>query len=275
MPTAKDKGKGKARAAPPSERSPLLSAAHPNSYASSSASALQDDITVVPLARRRPSRRYALGAALLSLFLAFMAFIVVLGASFVPSEREVQDLPDSFKYSTPTVHILNVDDSGVHVNVELLGGVDVNKALAVDGSRGAGWWEGVRQSAAHTLFGALPQQAVHVRVPGVLVYARGGGLPLLNVSLPADIVVPLVQGEDLKPLSIEAIGVPVAPVGEIWQWAQHAWAQGNTEIILGMPEVEARLPGSWLSRWAKYTDQDLAFPLEFNGECSKMRRRHS
>lgn len=258
MPSSK--AKGKARADPPSERSPLLPQQHPSSSSSSSSAvAPPDDVT------RALSRRRAVLICIVSACLFFVVGIIaLLAASFQPSEREIRDLPDSFKYTSPVVHILDIGDSGVHINVSFNGGVDVDEALAIDGRRGSSVWQSFRRGAAHSFFGALPQQEVRVTVPAMQVYARGGGLPLLNVSLPGEIVVPLVRDGQLRPITIDALGAPVAPVGEIWAWAQAAWAEGNTEVVVGLPQVRASLPG-WWSRWATFTQADLAFPLQFDG----------
>ncbi len=243
MPSAKDKGKG--RAPPPSERTPLLP--------STSASTL-------PAVEAPPRRqRWGVYAAVVAL-LAGAGFVALLAVSFVPSEREVQDLPESFKYGSPTLHILNIGDDGVHVNVTLLGGLDVDSALAVDGRRGGGWWQGLRRGAAHTM--PLPDN-VRVTIPQLQVYPRGGGLPLLNVSLPGEILVPLVRADELRPLAIEALGAPIASVGEIWSWAQKAWADGDAEVVLGVPEAKARLLG------ITFSQADLAFPLKFDGELAE------
>ncbi|KLT41646.1 hypothetical protein CC85DRAFT_286302 [Cutaneotrichosporon oleaginosum] len=243
MPTAKDKGK--ARAAPPTERSPLL-----GDPSSSSSSSLPPACVQAP---PRP-RRLGVYVALLAL-LASVGFIAILAASFVPSEREIQDLPDSFKYGTPTLHIQNVSDEGVRVNVTLSGGLDIDSALALDGRRGSSWWQGLRRGAAHAV--PLPD-TVRVTIPQLQVYPRGGGLPLLNITFPGDILVPLVRGDELRPLSVEAVGAPIASVGEIWGWVQKAWAAGDAEVILGVPEAQARLLGF------TFTQADLAFPIKFD-----------
>ncbi|BEI82614.1 hypothetical protein CcaverHIS002_0304820 [Cutaneotrichosporon cavernicola] len=241
MPSAK--AKGKARADPPSERTPLLP-----STSSSSSGPVYDQ---APPPRRR---RWGVYASLVAFF-AGAGFIALLAASFVPSEREIQDLPESFKYDSPTLNILNIGDDGVHVSVTLMGGLDTYSALAVDGRRGQGWWQSVRRGAAHVL--PLPD-SVRVTIPQLQVYPRGGGLPLLNVSLPGEILVPLVRGDELRPLAVEALGAPIASVGEIWTWAQKAWAAGDAEVVLGVPEAQARLLG------ISFSQTDLAFPLKFD-----------
>lgn len=262
---ASAKAKGKARANPPSERTPLLPTTDSSPSTSASASVVHiqppDDVTA---AQRRTRRTVAIWT-LLGLLSFLTGFASLLAASFVPSERETQDLPDSFKYTNASIQILDVGDAGVRVNVSLYGGIEIDEALAIDGRRGKGWWEGVRRSAAHLMLDATPNQSVHVTIPALQVYARGGGLPLLNVTLPSDVVVPLVRGE-LRPLCIEAFGAPVAPVGEIWAWAQSVWTEGRSAIFVGVPHAQARIPGSWWSKWATFKQADLAFPLSFDGE---------
>ncbi|GMK56984.1 hypothetical protein CspeluHIS016_0308240 [Cutaneotrichosporon spelunceum] len=245
MPSAK--AKGKARADPPSERTPLL----PSTFSSTSASPSQP---VCDQAAPSRPRRWRIYMALMA-FLTCAGFVALLAASFVPSEQEIQDLPESFKYGSPTLHILNINDNGVHVNVTVMGGLDTDAVLAVDGRRGQGWWQSVRRSAAGSL--PLPDR-VRVTIPQLLVYPCGGGPPLLNVSLPGEILVPLVRGDELRPLAVEALGSPIASVGEIWSWAQKAWETGDAEIVLGIPEAQARLLG------ITFSQADLAFPIKFD-----------
>jgi hypothetical protein len=285
MPT---KSKGKARSvspiAEPTERSPLLTrstadAESIRSLASSSSSALYTVDTPATGHAHRRTRRFAILISIYSLFLGVAVFVVLFAVSFIPSQIEQDRLHEAFIYHDPKVDILNVAEDGVHISLTLRGGVDVDRALATDGRRGSGWWESLRQSAVHGLLGVLPTQAVYVTLPEVLVCARGGGLPLLNVSLPSDVVVPLTKKSELVEIEIEAVGNPVAPAGELWTWGQDTWANGTIDVVIGIREAQATIPGAWWSKWAVVTQKDLIVPLAMPGKllrkCSALSERCS
>jgi len=273
MPPA-NKNKGKARDVGPTERSPLLGGSRSADAGSvRSRRSHSDSITEHPAdtvattnANQR-SRRFAILLTVFSLLLGVTLFVVLLLASFVPSDMEKESLHEAFVYSDPKVDILNVSDDGVHINLTLRGGVDVDRALAVDGRRGTGLWESIRQRFAHGVVGALPTQAVHVTLPEVLVYSRGGGLPLLNVTLPAAIIVPLTKSGELVPIAVEAVGNPVAAAGELWTWGQDTWAKGTIDVVVGVAEAQATIPGAWWSKWAVVDQRDIIIPLAVPGMC--------
>jgi hypothetical protein len=173
---------------------------------------------------------------------------------------------EAFVYKDPKVDILNVSEDGVHINLTLRGGVDVDRALAVDGSRGKGIWESLRRSVAHGVLGVLPTQAVYVTIPEVWVQARASGLPLLNVTIPGDLVVPLTRNGALVDLAVEAVAHPIAPTSQLWDWSMQTWANGTIDVVVGAQEAHASIPGAWWSKWAVFTQTDVVVPLEMPGK---------
>ncbi|KAL1406932.1 hypothetical protein Q8F55_006344 [Vanrija albida] len=279
--TRSDKGKGKAKAAPSdSETAPLLRQSAidrlraeygaAESSASSTASAEYTVDTPATGHSHRRSKRFAVVACALSLILGVVVFTALLAASFIPpAESESLDLAPALVYTSPGVKVLDVSGSGVRVNVTFRGGVDVDYVLAETKrewpSWVPGWFGRVRESVAHGVIGTLPQKTVTVAIPEILVYRREGGLALLNVSFPGTIEVPLLVGKVHEPeyvdISVEAVGTPVAPAGDVWKWSQNAWAKGHADVVVAAKEATASVQGAWWSKYLTFSQIDVSIPL--------------
>lgn len=217
-----------------------------------------------PRHERKSAFLVTLYSVLIGVIMFAALFIVALGISFLPNDTEKAEMHEAFVYSDPRVDIINVSESGIHLNLTLVGGIDMDRALSVDGKRGSSWWQSTRRGAAHLLFSALPTQEVYVTLPEVMVYAHGGGLPLLNVTLPGQVVIPLGHQ---APLAVEALANPIAPAGQLWKWGQKTWESGTVDVVVCAPEAKASIPGAWWSRWVKVDQQDLSIPLTVAGKC--------
>lgn len=248
-----DKGKGRAAVVVDDERQPLLA-----SSSSTPAEYAVDMTAVTPTQRRWHRRVFIAAISILVLALLFFLGLLILVIAGVP-RGETQDLWEHVVIDKPSIHVLDVSDAGVHVNVTAVGGVDV-KALVK--GEGEGFWNRLRRKAAHGMSPVVPS-SVAVMAPEVLIYARGGGLPLINVTIPEMFDMPLMFNTEPAPFSIEAVGHPVASAGEVWTWAQKAWAVGEADVVLGLREVHA---GMRNLNWVGYGVKDLSANLKFPSE---------
>jgi hypothetical protein len=264
---SRDKGKGKARAEP-TEESPLLA----------STSQLEAPV-------ERPRSRPVLSIiaiGLLSLLLSAILFLALLAYSFKPSESELDALPrTAFRYEPPhSVSVLNVTEHGVMVNVSMRCGVDMDRALgvqgyadaeardraAVSGERGAGaaWWEELRRWTVRV---GAPKTAL-VDVPKQVIIAHKS-MSLLSLHLPSTLSIPLVAGASdkrdwLRPIHFTALAKPLASTGQLFDFAQKAWADGSISVNVHIDEVEAHIPG-WPS-WAQVVKKGMALQVDMPGE---------
>ena len=295
-----DKGKGKRKAVHPSERSPLLG----TSSRHLAANGYRDDTS-----RRSPKlspRVWSIILAILvvfaSLFVSAILFLILLAFSFRPSPSELSALPrTAFRYTLPDeVKVLNVTEDGVLVNVKSRCGIDLDQALGVQGffsddekaaaiergMRGVGaeWWEHLRRWTAHKAFAHLPHQAIAVHIPDhVFIFPHQfSSPPLLSLSLQSPLLVPLVTDvplstqsstpDWLRPVSFTAIAKPVASTGQLWEFAQRAWSEGQAKVVVGVRKVEAELPanGAWWAKYARGMKEDLMMGLEMPGRLTYM-----
>lgn len=297
----KDKGKARAPDSSPSlptESSPLL-----GSPSRPSPPFINDDST--PTRRRlaggstRTSVLYIALIVALSLLAAVLLFLALLVNSFRPSAAEVDALQDTaFRYAGPDgISIVNVTDDGVLVNVSVRAGIDWDQAVGVHqwadesekesaverGWRGTGavWWEDLRRWAAVKAMARLDSQSVRITIPEqvLILPDHFTSFPLLSVSIPNDVEVPLVpdvssgRKEDwLHPVQILAIAKPIASTGDLMAFAQKAWETGEVNVIVGVTKVQVALPLSgWLSRFARMEKEDITRQLHMPGECITFR----
>jgi hypothetical protein len=219
----------------------------------------------------------------------------LLAASFRPSPAELSSLPQTaFRYTPPdSVSVLNVTDAGIWLNVTIRCGVDTDRALGVQGfatpeertaaeqrgDRGLGavWWERLRRWTARKSLALLPSQTVQVTIPDqVYIFPQHfSSPPLVSVAIATPIDVPLVKNgpmtdpsgvpQWLLPTSFTTLVRPIATTGELWDFAQHAWAKGTAHIVLGASTAVAELPGAWWSRYARVLKQDLVLAIDLPG----------
>ncbi|ORY22989.1 hypothetical protein BCR39DRAFT_550382 [Naematelia encephala] len=288
MPPNKGKGKGKARADPPHETSPLLG----SPSTSIRRQALEDE-------PRRPDG-HRLRSALLtglvvlfSLVLSATLFLILLAWSFKPSRSEIDALPrTAFRYDMPNrIEVLNVTDDGVHVNVSLRVGIDVDRALGVQGyasqeeqkaaevngerGLGAAWWENLRRWTAQKALDSMGKRSVRANITSpIYVFPHHlSSSPLLSVSLTSPLDIPLVAGVPPFPLGVKpdwlqptwftAIARPVASTGELWEYAQRVWAEGQARVVVGVSRVEAEVPGvEWWTKYTRQVKEDLVVAVQ-------------
>lgn len=276
------KGKGKARAEP-TERDPLLP--------SSSRSVIigHEPQTRTP---RWRSILYTILITIFSLLFAAGLFVALLAYSFKPSESELQALPKTaFSYAGPdNVQVLNVTNEGILVNVTLRCGIDVDTALGIThldddekaeaiqrGERGTGaeWWESLRRWTASRALGQLSTRSIEVNISDpIYVFPRHFDTPpLLSLQVLDPLFVPLVPGVQsrsswLETMSFTALARPIASTGQLWDFVQHAWAEGEVKVVVGIGKVEARLPErAWWAKYAQAVQEDLVMSLGVPGEC--------
>ena len=281
--TVQVQGKGKARAEP-TERDALLS--------SSSSS---DRLLVEAPPRRIRHVRGILAIALIvlgSFILAVFLFLALLAYSFKPSEEELGLLPTTaFTYAGPDdIHVLNVTDDGILVQVSLRCGIDMNTVLGLYrysgisrkedaiaiGMRGTGakWWESVRRWAAHRVLDRLPAKTVEVNVtdPILIFPSHFESPPLLSLRVLDNLTIPLVTGVDrdsswLQPLTFTALAKPIASTGQLWDFVQHAWTVGEAKVVISVRRAEAKLSeGVWWARYGHAEKEDLVFSTGVSGE---------
>ena len=279
----KDKGKGKARAEP-TERDPLLP----------SSSRLPDVPDEAPPLRTGRFRSVLLTALIVfaSLFLSAILFIALLAYSFKPSERELEQLPKTaFAYAGPdNVQVLNVTDDGILVNVSVRCGIDVDSAMGISrldpaakaeaaerGDRGTGaeWWESLRRWSAYRALDQLPARAIQVNVsdPIFIFPKHFDSPPLLSLRIFDDLFIPLVADVDpksawLKPVSFLALAKPIATTGQLWEFVQHAWLDGEAKVVVGISHVEVKVPGgnAWWAKYAQGEKDDLVMGVQVPGK---------
>ncbi len=295
MPT--DKGKGKRKAVHPSERSPLL--------ATSSRSIATDQHEDEPRRSSHSSRRarsiiLTILIVLASLLISALLFLALLAYSFRPSPSELSALPKtSFKYTPPEeVKVLNVTEDGVLVNVTVRCGINADRAFGIErydnddekaaaserGARGMGaeWWEDLRRWTARKALAQLPSRAVAVHVPEQILILPHHitSPPLLTVSIPSTLLVPLISDVSLstlpdstdwlQPISFTAIAKPLASTGQLWEFAQRVWAEGQARVVIEISKVEIELPaaGAWWGKYARREKEDLAMDIQMPGELT-------
>lgn len=249
-----NKGKGRAAAIIEDERQPLLS----SSSSTASAEYTVDTPAAGPTHRRW--QRHAVIVAVSSLLLGVVVFIGLLGIVFAGIPRgETQNLWEHVTIHNTSVQVIDVSHGGVHVNVSAIGGVNIKSLVK---GKGHGFWERLRRKIAYTISPMVPA-SVAVAAPEVLVYRQGGGLPLLNISIPGLFDVPLMFDTNPAAFSIEAVGTPIASAGEVWAWAQKAWAVGKADVVVGVREVHAGIKGlEWLDYSTKDLSADITVPSE-------------
>jgi hypothetical protein len=276
--------KGKRRAQPPTEHDPLLGPStsridpsSPNSHPTTTPSRLRTVLLIALIVT-------------FSIALSAVLLLALLAASFRPSQSELSSLPQTaFRYTPPDyVSVLNVTDEGVW-----LCGVDTDRALGIQGfatpeeraaaeqrgDRGLGavWWERLRRWTARQSLALLPSQAVQVTIPDhVYIFPQHfSSPPLVSVRIASPLDVPLVTNVPmtdpsdvphwLLPTSFIALVRPIASTGELWEFAQHAWAKGTAHIVLGSATAVVELPGAWWSRYARVLKEDLVLAIDLPG----------
>jgi hypothetical protein len=273
------KGKGKARAEP-TERDPLLP--------STSRAHLADPSPA--RSSRWGSAFSIIGIILFSLIFSLLLFLALLAYSFKPSESELQALPKTaFAYAGPdNVQVLNVTDAGILVNVTFRCGIDADQALGISymdpetkgeaveaGSRGTGaeWWERLRRWTATKALDQLSTRSIEVNVslPIYVFPEHFETMPLLALEVLDPLRVPLVSGVEprtpwLETMSFTALARPIASTGQLWEYVQRAWSQGEAKVVVGIGRVEARLPETaWWARYAQTTQEDLVLDIGVPG----------
>ncbi|WVO17878.1 hypothetical protein L204_105576 [Cryptococcus depauperatus] len=282
----KDKGKGKANQVDETTRLlGELSATHSTS--------------IEPLPTHRSHIRsflYNLLTVVISLFLSFLVFFILLASSFKPSSAEIDVLSKTAVEFTPptSVSVLNVSDAGILFNVSLRCGIDADRALGVQGfyqepdkqkaiergDRGTGveWWESLRRKSAHWFVGNLKKKIVRVRLnEGLYISPHHFDSPPLGlIKLPEELEIPLVSDVPayhpehpdlswLEPISFMVLAKPIAPTGDIWDFIRRGWMQGSLKVVVGTKNVEAGLKdaeGRWWGRWLRMVEEDVVLPLE-------------
>ena len=245
------------------------------------------------LPRQTTSYLFTAGLVIFSAVFTSTLFLLLLGYSFKPSEAELATLPTTaFAYSGPeSIHVLDITDHGVLVNVTVRLGIDADLALGTKtrskgdredaagrGERGlgVGWWEKIRRWTARQALAQLPQQAVNVVFPeSIDIFpAHFSSPPLLSLSVNQTVPVPLVLDVDskknwLQPVSFVALARPMASGPQLWEYIQTTWMQGQVKVVVSVPTVEVGLPeGVWWSKYGQLEKQDLTMDLNLDSELS-------
>ncbi|WWC85667.1 uncharacterized protein L201_000533 [Kwoniella dendrophila CBS 6074] len=298
MPQNKGKGKSKATDTNP-EVAPLLGSLSQTYHTEP----LLDDEQAQPRSRtsRIGSILFTIIIVLFTLIIAAILFLVLLAASYKPSPSELSSLPKTaFAYSPPeSISVLNVTDDGILVNITLRCGIDADQALGVKalsfdtpqekseaerrGERGlgAGWWENLRRFTAHKALSRLQRPSVSVHIPTLIDISSPNFKSLtsspsiLSVNVLDELEIPLIwdipnqpqppnsQPEWLQPISFRALAKPIASTGELWQFAQQAWAQGSVKVVIDINRVVARpSDNAWWAKYAEIEKEDLTMEIK-------------
>lgn len=232
-----------------------------------------------------------------SILFAMCLFLGLLLASFIPSEKEREDIADAVIFKGPeNIQILNVTKSGVWVNVEGHLGIDMDKILGVDmsgkqvpdGQRGGGsvWWEDLRTSFGRTLvqtIGPMEVESIH----GLEIWTTGSNpQSLLQAKLPNNIPIPLSthvssyvsafssdtsDKVEAIPPWLTALHIPLqvqlhAPT-KLLSFAKKGWTEGCIDVELRVSRVivRAKHRKGW-RRVIKRTEKDIRVPMNVDGE---------
>ncbi|WWD22810.1 hypothetical protein CI109_107304 [Kwoniella shandongensis] len=273
----RDKGKGKAKAS--DERAPLLGSPSRSAQIATSESTRHHTPS-----RSRTITHIAL-LVLLSLLISLGLFIALLAASYKPSPSELSSLPrTAFAYTPPeSISVLNVTEHGLLVNISLRGGIDADQALGIQihtseekkalggkGDRGGGadWWESVRRWLGHRMLRGHSQILVSAPEAIYLFPHHFTSPPLLSLIIQDQLRLPLVVDATpdkswLKPISFTALAKPIASTGDLWEFAQHGWAEGSLRVMVGASVVQAGLEdNTWWAKWATLKKEDLILEVE-------------
>jgi hypothetical protein len=148
------------------------------------------------------------------------------------------------------------------VNITLRCGIDYDKAAGIAslsevereeavqrGDRGLGsdWWENLRRWTGHQVLRTMDIRSVQVEIPGLIhVYPHSiDSAPLLSVHIYEPLEIPLIPditNQGLQPISFEVLAKPIASTGDLWAFAQHSWAAGEVNAVIGVRKVLGRVP---------------------------------
>jgi hypothetical protein len=213
-----------------------------------------------------------------SILLAIFLFAVLLVYSYKPSSSEIYSIPrTAFRYTPPeTLSIIGFDEDGIRVNVTLRCGIDYDRVLgiaALEGDErvqaeqrgerglGVGWWEGLRRWIGHKALGRLPSRTVEAEIPGFIhIYPPSSSKadstsPMVSLKLLEPLQIPLIPNlprsvsftEYLEPVSFEVIAKPISTTGELWDFAQQVWVDGEVKATIGIRKALGRMPGwNWM-----------------------------
>lgn len=261
------KGKGKARADPPSETSPLL--------AEPSGSGPRSEQAESPRPSRLRSILLTAGIVFFSLILSALLFIILLAASYRPAPSQLESLPrTAFKYAPPdSISVLKLDDDGILLNVSLRCGIDVDRALGIrpddtDREQGAAWWEALRRWTAYRVLPHLPS-TVNVKLPAPLIASLHSNASI-SLRVLDNMPIPMISGADsadgwMKPISFLVLSKPETASVEWWDLAKRIWADGYASVSVSVPSAIATYPLPWFSRNVSVEKEDLV--LGFDVPC--------
>lgn len=224
-----------------------------------------------PKVSRRPrSVACTVLVALLSLLLALLTFIALLGASFYPTKDEIDSLKSTFHYAIPTdISVVNITEAGVLADVVVRCGIDMDRAMAVRlsdieakhaaklGFRGAGaaWWESIRSRVVDVAGSYIPRH-VRLELDRIDVSTNGTALAIATVT---PIHVPIVQqaqGDWLQPMPMRVLAKPTASMDTLWKLLQGAW---ETEL--------ANVSVATTVKYGSY-QKAVELPILFRGEST-------
>ncbi|WRT63513.1 uncharacterized protein IL334_000418 [Kwoniella shivajii] len=288
----RSKGKGKAVATEnASESAPLLGSPS-RSYQTLPVSSEDQPIQRHRVVSRIGSIVYTILIIWATLIIGFLLFLVLLAASYKPSPSELSSLPrTAFAYSPPdSISVLNITDDGLLLNISIRCGIDADRAFGVKefdnpqekaeaeerGERGLGaaWWEHLRRWTAHKALSKLQDPTVSVYIPDSIQISAPHfkSSSLMSVSIQDELQIPLIWNinpqppntdpEWLQPLSFTALAKPVASTGELWEYVQRGWAQGEVKVTIDINRVEARpSDNAWWTKYAMVEKEQLTMEI--------------
>lgn len=258
----------------PSERDPLL---------------VPPD-TGIQVRRKSQRKRSALTVIITtaaSLLLAFLLFAALLIHSFIPSDSDLELLADTAVTLHPSsdIQVLNFTRSYTTGFVQVSGeaGIDALQVFGIgadggqDRGHGAAWWESLRRSVG--------TRAVHLAGPlvaqlpqAITIYPQGSSKPLLNVTLPEPIDIPLIvrnpvhsphdidYADWLHPFTHE-IRLDLLSHADLVGFATKAWARGTITVDIVVPEVQVRSrTGNGWRRWLNVERKDVRVTRRIQGK---------
>lgn len=239
-------------------------------------------------AQPRPRRPvlFAAVVTVLSILFALALLVILLVHSYVPPDAEREALvSDAVVWRGPkSVQLVNVTEDGIWLEVEGWVGIDADFILGVKGTenrQGAAWWETLRRKVAHKALAYSPNMSVQLDSDIVVFPKHFATPPLISVHVPDAIQIPLSTNIQEGPHTTEIGGkhVPqwltpvktlarvrlIASTGELLDFAKHAWAKGDVEVMVGVRQVQVQPSSGWLQRYLKIVKEDLNLDIYMQG----------
>lgn len=225
--------------------------------------------------QRRRSAWTVIGITVASLLLATLLLATLLINSFIPTHKDLELLTENAATVRPSsdIQVLNFTRSYTTGFVQVSGeaGIDALQVLGIgedtgqSRGHGAAWWKYLRRSVG--------ERAVHLAGPlvaqfpqAITIYPHGSSKPLLNVTIPGPIDIPLVIRDMIDPANdvswlhpfTHEIRIDLLSRTDLVGYATKAWAHGAITVDVVVPRVHVRSQEErgW-RRWLRVEREDV------------------